>query len=100
MSLLMEKLLLNLRWFRLILTKSSRGCCPESDSTANRTMKGLWSFGLVNYRKANWSVALKHLSCKPSPNESWIQANLAWALGKSGSWQQAETAVAKALQLE
>jgi tetratricopeptide (TPR) repeat protein len=35
-----------------------------------------------------------------APNEFWIQANLAWALGKSGSWQQAETTVARALQLD
>ena len=35
-----------------------------------------------------------------SPNESWIQANLAWAFGKLGKWQQAETTVAKALQID
>ena len=35
-----------------------------------------------------------------APQEAWIQANLAWALGKSGNWQQAETAVAKALELD
>lgn len=63
--------------------------------------RGYGVLGLVNCRKANWSVALKHLqqAANLAPNESWIQANLAWALGKSGSWQQAEIAVAKALQL-
>ncbi|WP_052289854.1 tetratricopeptide repeat protein [Scytonema millei] len=29
-----------------------------------------------------------------------MQANLAWAFGKLGKWQQAETAVSKALQLD
>lgn len=58
--------------------------------------------GLVNCRKSNWSEALINLqkAANLSPQESWILANLAWALGKSKNWQQAETFVNKALQLE
>jgi tetratricopeptide (TPR) repeat protein len=35
-----------------------------------------------------------------SPHESWIQANLAWALGKCGNWQQAEVTIAQAIKLD
>ncbi|ABA25089.1 serine/threonine protein kinase with TPR repeats (plasmid) [Trichormus variabilis ATCC 29413] len=58
--------------------------------------------GLVNCRKSNWSEALKNLeqAANLAPQEVWIQANLAWALGKSGNWQQAENTVNKALQLD
>lgn len=64
--------------------------------------RGYGVLGLVNCRKAKWSAAVKYLqqAGNLAPNESWIQANLAWALGKSGSWQQAETAVARAIQLD
>lgn len=58
--------------------------------------------GLVNCRKSNWSEALKNLqqAAKLAPYEVWIQANLAWALGKSGNWQQADNTVNKALELD
>ena len=58
--------------------------------------------GLVNCRKSNWSEALKNLqqAAQLAPYEVWIQANLAWALGKSGNWQQAEITVNKALQID
>ncbi|BDA65960.1 Serine/Threonine protein kinase with TPR repeats [Calothrix sp. PCC 7716] len=58
--------------------------------------------GLINCRKSNWSEALKKLqkAANLAPHEVWIQANLAWALGKSGNWQQAEITVNKALQLD
>jgi len=61
---------------------------------------GVW--GLVNCRRANWTVAVQPLQQAASlaPHESWIQANLAWALAKTGNWQQAEIAVERALQLE
>lgn len=64
--------------------------------------RGYGVLGLVNCRKAKWAAAVKYLqqAANLAPNESWIQANLAWALGKSGSWQQAETAVARAIQLD
>lgn len=58
--------------------------------------------GLINCRRANWSEALKYLQSAAnfSPTEAWIQANLAWALGKSGKWQQAEIAVNRAVELD
>lgn len=58
--------------------------------------------GLVNCRKGNWPAAVQYLqqAAKLSPNESWIQANLAWALAKSDNWQQAEMAVNQAIQLD
>ena len=58
--------------------------------------------GLVNCRKSKWSEAVKKLqqAAKLSPQEAWIQANLAWSLGKTNNWQQAEIAVAKALQID
>lgn len=64
--------------------------------------RGYGVLGLVNCRKSNWSKAVQYLqqAGNLSPNQSWIHANLAWALGKSGNWQQAETAVVRALQLD
>lgn len=58
--------------------------------------------GLVNCRKSQWSEAVKQLqqAANLSPQEAWIQANLAWALGKIGNWNQAEIAAAKALQID
>ncbi|NEO14309.1 MULTISPECIES: serine/threonine-protein kinase [unclassified Moorena] len=58
--------------------------------------------GLVNCRKSNWSTAVKQLqkAADLAPQEVWIQANLAWAWGKLGNWQQAESAVSKALQID
>ena len=58
--------------------------------------------GLVNCRKAKWSEAVKYLqqAAKFSPQEAWIQANFAWALGKTGNWQQAEIAATKAIKID
>ncbi|MGK7877803.1 MAG: protein kinase [Xenococcaceae cyanobacterium] len=58
--------------------------------------------GLVKCRQAKWSDALDRLkkAANLSPDESWIQANLAWALGKSGNWLQAEIAAKCAVKLE
>ena len=58
--------------------------------------------GLVNCRKAKWSEAVKYLqqAAQFSPQEAWIQANFAWALGKTGNWQQAEIAVTKAIKID
>ncbi|WP_293122865.1 serine/threonine-protein kinase, partial [Moorena sp. SIO4G3] len=58
--------------------------------------------GLVNCRKSNWSTAVKQLqqAADLAPQEVWIQANLAWAWGKLGNWQQAESAVSKALHID
>lgn len=57
--------------------------------------RGYGVLGLVSCRKSNWLEAAKQLqqAVNLSPGESWMQANLAWAFGKLGKWQQAETAV-------
>ncbi|XHR83898.1 MAG: protein kinase [Gloeotrichia echinulata GP01] len=64
--------------------------------------RGYGILGLVNCRQTNWSAAVKYLqqAANLSPSQSWIQANLAWALAKSGDWQQAQIAATKALQLD
>jgi eukaryotic-like serine/threonine-protein kinase len=64
--------------------------------------RGHGVIGLINCRRANWSEALKHLQSAAnfSPAEAWIQANLAWALGKCGKWQQAEIAANRAVELD
>lgn len=64
--------------------------------------RGYGVLGLVNCRKFNWSEAVKQLqqAVNLSSDESWMQANLAWAFGKLGQWQKAETAVYQALQLD
>ena len=80
----------------------------EAEITAKRAIKLMPNdgrvygvLGLVNCRKAKpqWTEAVKQLqqAAKLSPREVWIQANLAWALGKTGNWQQAEVAVSHAL---
>jgi tetratricopeptide (TPR) repeat protein len=58
--------------------------------------------GLINCCRANWLEALKHLqnAANFSPTEAWIQANLAWALGKCQKWQQAEIAANRAVELD
>ena len=58
--------------------------------------------GLVNCRKSKWTEAVKQLqqAANLSPQAAWIQANLAWALGKTGNWQQAEITAAKSLQID
>ena len=58
--------------------------------------------GLINCRKANWVEAVNQLrqAANLAPNQSWIQANLAWAIGKTGNWQAAEAAAARAIQLD
>ncbi|MFM6475878.1 MAG: tetratricopeptide repeat protein, partial [Dolichospermum sp.] len=64
--------------------------------------RGYGILGLVNCRKSNWTEAVKYLqqAANLSPQEAWIQANLAWALGKIGNWQQAEIAVNQALSID
>ncbi len=66
----------------------------------NATSYGV--LGLINCRKGNYSEAVKQLqqAAALDPNQSWIQANLAWALGKIGKWQPAETAADRAIQLD
>ncbi|MBD2456693.1 protein kinase [Nostoc sp. FACHB-87] len=64
--------------------------------------RGYGVLGLVSCRRTNWVEAVKYLqqAANLSPQESWIQANLAWALGKSGNWQQAKIAVNQALSID
>lgn len=64
--------------------------------------RGYGVLGLINCRKSNWSDAVRQLqqATNLSPHEAWIQANLAWALGKIGNWQQAEIAVDRAIQVD
>ncbi len=58
--------------------------------------------GLVNCRKSKWTEAVKQLqqAANLCPQAAWIQANLAWALGKTGNWQQADNAATKSLQID
>jgi eukaryotic-like serine/threonine-protein kinase len=58
--------------------------------------------GLLYCRQEKWQEAVNHLklAARLSPDRMWIQANLAWALGKTGDWQEAETAVTAALSFD
>jgi len=64
--------------------------------------RGYGVLGLINCRKSNWSEAVRQLqqAANLCSHEAWIQANLAWALGKTENWQQADIAVDRAIQLE
>ncbi|NET72241.1 MAG: protein kinase [Sphaerospermopsis sp. SIO1G2] len=64
--------------------------------------RGYGILGLVNCRRENWQEAVKYLqqAVNLSPQAAWIQANLAWCLGKLGNWQQAQIAVHKALSID
>jgi len=64
--------------------------------------RGYGVLGLINCRNSQWSQAITHLekAAKLTPQATWIQANLAWALGKSSHWQQAEVAVNNALKID
>lgn len=81
----------------------------EAEITAKNAVKlspndgrGYGVLGLVCCRKAQWIEAVQHLqqAARLSPREVWIQANLAWALGKTDNWQQAEIAVSHALKID
>ena len=64
--------------------------------------RGYGVLGLVQCRQSRWPEAVKTLqqAASLSPNEIWIQANLAWAFGKSHQWQQAKNASDQAIQLD
>lgn len=64
--------------------------------------RGYGILGLIACRRHNWPEALNHLqtAANLSPSESWIQANLAWALGKCDRWSEAETAATRAIELD
>ena len=81
----------------------------QAESTAQKAIKvqpndgrGYGVLGLINCRKSKWTEAVKQLqqAAHLSPQAAWIQANLAWALGKTGNWQQAEIAAAKSFQID
>jgi len=61
--------------------------------------RGYGILGLINCHRSNWKEAINYLqqAANLSPQEVWIQANLAWALGKCGNWIQAESTVNLAL---
>ncbi|MDB9536062.1 protein kinase [Dolichospermum planctonicum CS-1226] len=64
--------------------------------------RGYGVLGLINCRQKNWQEAVKNLEkgVKLSPEQVWIQINLAWALGKAGNLKMAENTVNQALQLQ
>ncbi|MCC3582695.1 protein kinase [Microcoleus sp. PH2017_30_WIL_O_A] len=64
--------------------------------------RGYGVLGLINCRKSNWPEAVRQLQQAANllSHESWVQANLAWALGKTGNWQQAESAIDRAIEIE
>lgn len=64
--------------------------------------RGYGVLGLINCRKSNWQEAVRQLQQAANllSHESWVQANLAWALGKTGNWQQAESAIDRAIQID
>ena len=64
--------------------------------------RGFGVLGLIQCRKGNWNEAVKNLqqATNLSPQLGWIQANFAWALGKTGNWQKASESVSVALQLD
>jgi eukaryotic-like serine/threonine-protein kinase len=64
--------------------------------------RGYGVLGLINCRKSNWSEAVRQLQQAANllSHESWVQANLAWALGKTGNWQKAESAIDRAIEIE
>jgi eukaryotic-like serine/threonine-protein kinase len=60
------------------------------------------ALGLFYCRQSNWQEAIKQLQKGVNlvPHESWIWANLGWALAKCGSLQKSLVAVDKALGLD
>ncbi|BAS59501.1 TPR repeat-containing serine/threonine protein kinase [Leptolyngbya boryana NIES-2135] len=58
--------------------------------------------GLLHCRSARWREAVELLQqgVDLAPQQAWIAANLAWALGKSGQWQSAQSAIDHSLALE
>ncbi len=58
--------------------------------------------GLIKCRQGNFleAVNLLQKATKLTTKQAWIQANLAWSLGKIGFWKEAEQAVNKALELD
>ncbi|MFM8296419.1 MAG: protein kinase domain-containing protein, partial [Microcystaceae cyanobacterium] len=64
--------------------------------------RGYGVLGLINCRQGNWQEAVKNLqkAASLSPDQVWILANYAWALGKLGKWGEAEKTIQIALNLD
>jgi serine/threonine protein kinase len=64
--------------------------------------RGYGVLGLLRCRQKSWAEAVKNLekAAQLHPDEAWIQANFAWALGKTNQWPRAISAVDKALQID
>lgn len=58
--------------------------------------------GLLSCRRLQWSNAVQQLQqgLSLTPNEAWMHANLAWALGKQGNWKSADASIQEALRLD
>lgn len=81
----------------------------QAEIAAQKAMKlkpndgrGHGVLGLIKCRKSQWSEAVQSLqqAGNLAPQEAWIQANLAWALGKTGNWSQAQVTIDRALQID
>lgn len=57
--------------------------------------------GLIRCRRGIWQDAFDYLkkAVTLAPEESWLQTNFAWAAGKCGSWELAEVAINRAIEL-
>jgi serine/threonine protein kinase len=64
--------------------------------------RGYGVLGLINCRQSNWQEAVKNLqkAASLSPDQVWILANYAWALGKVGKWGESEKTIQIALNLD
>ena len=64
--------------------------------------RGYGVLGLINCRQGNWQEAVKNLqkAAGLSPDQVWILANYAWALGKVGKWGEAEKTIQIALNFD
>ena len=64
--------------------------------------KGYGILGLICCRQGKWAEAIHNLKKADNlcPNQTWILANYAWALGKVDNWQQASLEIQKALNLD
>ncbi len=64
--------------------------------------RGYGVLGLVYCRQGKWKEAVNNLkqAVNLCPEQVWILANYAWALGKINNWQQAALEIQKALNLE
>ena len=64
--------------------------------------RGYGVLGLFYCRQGKWTEAVTNLkqAVNLCPDQVWILANYAWALGKTNNWQQAALEIKKALNLD